>query len=271
MVPASIGVHLDDLRMPIRQAATRAAEWAFRCVELGMISGVSGALDPRVLGNSGRRHVLRFLNGLGLQLKALSADLPGVRLTDPGRVEERIDRTRETLEAARELRVPVVTTFVSALTHPQTGEASLCAVDALRQMGEDAERFGVVLALRPSADQPEHLARLLTEVNRPMIRLCIDPAALLMSGVSPTTLVAARPDDIVLSHARDGRRGSADRAGIETRLGEGDVDWNGHLALLEAAGYSGPQILRRLDATDPQADLLAGRRWLEQAMADLRR
>ncbi len=260
MDPSRIGVDVDDFRLPVREAMPRAAELGFRAVEVGL---AYPELAPRELSESTARHFVRFVRNLGLDFAALTADFPGLRLTDAARVEERVDRTRAVLDAAAMMRVPIVTAAVSALTHPQSGEPSAHAVEALRQIAADAARRGVVFALRPSADTTEHLARIIQAINSASVRICLDPAALLMSGNDPSRVLSALPQEIVLSHARDATAGGRERSGTETALGEGDVDWLGHLMLLEAAGYHGPHIVRRTSSQRPEHDLAAARAYLQ--------
>ena len=59
----------------------------------------------------------------------------------------------------------------------------------------------------------------------------------------------------LLMHARDAAAGRADGAGRETALGEGEVDTLSLLAVMSAAEYAGPYILRRADSQNPVADI----------------
>ena len=70
---------------------------------------------------------------------------------------------------------------------------------------------------------------------------------------------ACLADQVILAHARDGTTGSADRSGRETSLGQGHVNLLQYLATLSAAGYAGPQILRRTDSERPIEDLTEAR------------
>ncbi len=260
-----LGVDLDDLRLPIKEAVPVAARLGFRAIEFGL---VGAELAEATTSQSGRRHFLRFAKDHGLSAAAASADFPGLRLTDAVRVEERIDRTRAVLQAAGAMHVPVVTAAVGALTDAATGSPSATAIDALRQIARDAERSGVIYAIRPSADAPEHLAAFLSALDAPHVRICLDPAAMLMCGASPHRLLALRGGDVVLSHARDATAGGPGRTGAETAIGEGDVDFLAHL-MLHASGYRGPHIVRRLSSEQPLRDLAAAREHLARLRAEL--
>jgi len=256
MHPQSIGVDVDDFRLPVREGLRRASDLRFRNAEIG---AVTGELAPPNLSSSGRRHVTRLVEGLGLQLAALTADLPGLRLTDPRSADQRVAETLQILELARDLKTPTVTASVGTLTHPDTGELSPLAVEALRRIGEYADSRGVIFAIRPSGDGAERTGQLLDALGCPSIRICLDPAALVMAGVNPLPLIERLPDRIALVHARDGTAGLSERAGRETRLGEGEVDLVSILAGLSAADYHHPYILRRTDSQTPSQDLEEGR------------
>jgi len=252
MIEPRIGVDIDDFRLRPREALRKAAELDFRAVELAT---VAGDLAPWNLSSSGRRHLSRYVDGLGLQMAALVADLPGLRLTDPGTVDERVERTCRILQLATDLKVPAVTASAGMLTHPDTGEPSEAAIEALKRIGEYADLRGTVYALRASGDSGERIIRVLNELGCPSIGICLDPAAMVMNGVNPLTVIERAPAQITLMHARDATVGLSERAGNETRFGEGEVDLIGVLAALGAADYAGPYILRRTDSHTPVADI----------------
>jgi len=196
--------------------------------------------------------------------------MPTLRLTDPGTVEERIDRTRHVLDLARDLRVNVVSTGVGALTDLQTGQPSDLAISALSRLGEYADIRGVLLALRPSYDTGARWLAVLDALRCPAIRVCWDPAGMVMTGANPMLSIERFIEQVALFHARDATAGFVDRGrgepglGHETPLGEGDVDLVGILEALASADYNGPYILRRTESTNPSQDLIAARDTLKR-------
>lgn len=251
-----VGVDVDDLHLPIKDAFRKAAELKFRVVEL---PAVMGEAAPRTLSSSGRRHLARYVEGLGLGVAALAADMPALRLTDSSTVDERVARTCEIIDLAKELKVRIVTASVGALTHPETGEPSPLAAEALHRIGEYADARGAVYAIRPSHDAGDRVVRVLDELRCPSIQIGLDPAAMVMSGVNPFDAVERLAGRVALLHARDATAGLTDRPGRETRFGEGEVDFVGILAMLGAAEYRGAFIVRRSDSPRPIPDLQAAR------------
>ncbi len=247
-----IGVDVDDFRLPTKESLRKAAELAFRTVELAT---VAGEVSPEELSASGRRHLARYVDGLGLRMAALVGDMPRLRLTDPRCVDERVERTCRILDLAADLKVPLVTASTGALTHPETSEPSAEAISALRRIGEHADSRGITYALRPSYDGGERIVRVLDELRCPSIRVCLDPAAMVMTGANPLAQIERFVEQVALLHARDGAAGMAECPGHETRLGEGEVDLIGVLSVLDAAEFRGPYIIRRTDSQQPVSDI----------------
>lgn len=264
MIRESIGVNLDDLRLEARKAIERAESIGFTGVEFG---AATGEFDAQQLSISARRHIGKFIESRGMRILALTADPPGLRWTDSHAVSERFERTARVIDLARDLRVSVVSTAASSLTHPETGEPSPVALEALARIGELADARSVAFAVRVSSEKVESVNRVLNALRCPALRVGLDPAALIMSGNNPMAYVERYVRELPLVYVRDGVVGGSDRPGQEVSFGEGDVDWNGILAVLEAAEWNGALIARCQASTNPtqalshtRAAFLAGSR-----------
>ena len=172
-----------------------------------------------------------------MKLTALVGDTPGLRLTDPQTVDRRVELTTQVLALAADLKVPTVTASGGALTHPETEEPSPLAIAALQRIGEFADSCGVFYSLRPSYDSGRRIVRVLDALRCPSIGVCLDPAALVMHGANPLSSIDRFIEQVKLLHVRDATAGLSERTGHETRLGEGEVDLMGLLAVLDAADY----------------------------------
>lgn len=250
MPTVRIGVDLDDLRVPIKSAMSAAAELDLRAVEFAT---VRGELAPRNLSTSGRRHLAKMARDAGLTIEALTADMPGLSFRDPATADERVSRTREVIELAAGLQVPVVTASMGALSEEPSAGGGLI-VQALQEIGSLADARGVRFALRPSRDRAEEVAAVLKRIGCPSVCVGLDPADLVMHGVDPSRVIEWLASDIALFHARDATAGGREGPGHEAPLGQGEVDLVGVLACLEAAAYSGPRILRRTHSVRPMDD-----------------
>ena len=125
-----------------------------------------------------------------------------------------------------------------------------------------AERHGVVLAIEPEisnvVDSPAAARRLLDELRSPRLRVVIDAANLFDADDPARHLASSRTvlgeafdllaSDIVLAHAKD-----VTENGSFAAAGQGDVDWEHYLALLDAGGYTGALIMHGLDEAEVAA------------------
>ncbi len=258
-----IGVDVDDFRLSPKDALSKASQLEFRSVEMGAVHGDVAAWN---LSASGRRHLSRYADGLGLRLSALSADLPTLKLNDAATVDERVARTMKILDMARDMDVPIVSSAAGMMTDVESAEPIPIVVEALCRIGEHAESRGRVFALRPSFDAGQRLVSALKAVDCPSVRVCLDPAAMVMTGCDPLACVNELAERVALFHARDATVGRADHPGSEALLGEGEVDLLGVLAMLDAADYREPYILRRTESHTPAADLTQARESLQRLL-----
>ncbi len=260
-VAKRLGVNAHDLHSDTKRALQQAGTLGVRLVEL---AAHAPDMSPAALSTSGRRHLLRFIEGMGMQLTSLTADHAMLRLTDPSTIDHRIALTSDVIKLAADLHVSVVSTAIGAVTHPDTHEPSPVAIEALQRMGEAADNYGIRLALRPSADAPDAFAALLDAVACPSVQLGLDLGSLVIAGNNPIRYVEQFATKVAIVHIRDARTGISDRPGCEVKMGEGDVDLTGALVTLESTDYRGAYILRRTGSNDPMSDLLAARGRVEE-------
>ena len=269
MTRLEVGVDIDDFRLGTKEGLRRAADLHFRVVEMAT---VEGELAPNQLSSSGRRHLARFVEGQGLRLGALVADMPGLHLADSRTVDERVERTLKIIDLAKDMNVPVVTSATGALTHSEEGTPLPYALEALGRIGEFADTRGIRYAIRPSLDAGDRVADFLDALGCPSIGLGLDPAAMVMTGANPLASIERLMTRITLLHARDATAGRLSRAddyarlGHETRLGEGEVDLLGLFAALRDSEYRGACILRRTDSKTPTEDLQAARSTIQRLL-----
>jgi len=241
-----IGVVLDSLRRPTKEALSLAARLGLGKIEM---SAAAGEVDPDRLSRTGRRHLSRYVENLGLALAALGADEAGGSLTDPTTVERLLDKTRKIMELAAELRVPQVTRSLGRLDR-STLEKGLVP-EAVQYLAELADRTGTRVAIQTAGGDPQLLRELLDQVDSPLVGVCYDPAALVIEGRDGLSAMEPLADRLMLARVSDGVPGAGGRPGYETALGRGQVDLAAYLGSLAGAGYAGALLIRRLHAERP--------------------
>ena len=262
-VRRNIGVRINDYRADVRGGLSIASRQAFSAVELGVDRG---EVAPANLSESGRRHLARLVANTGMAFAALAQESHGARLADPSRVDEAVTRAAQVLRLAADMHVPVVSHEVGELLDLADAERA-SALEALRTLAEQAERVGTIYAVRSALADPATIAELVRAVDCPLVRVSVDPGALLMAGYDPAEALATLGDRVSLAYVRDAIRGSAGRGGREAGLGAGSLDLPAYLAALSAGGYHTAPILRRAEANDPVAALAADRDRLVSELA----
>lgn len=253
-----IGVRVDDYRLDVRDGLRRARHHAFTAVEL---AADRGEVTPENLTETGRRHLARIVTGEGLSFDALASE-SGASLADSARVDEIVYRTRQALRLAADMRVPILSHEVGELLNLAEAERER-VVEALRELGAEAERVGTVYAIRSRLCRPEDLAQLVQTVACPLVHVSIDPGALLKSGFDPVEAVAKFGEQVMLAYVRDATRGTPQIAGEETALGDGRLDLAGYLATLQACGYQRAPLLHRTRVHDPAGEIAADKAVLD--------
>lgn len=262
MPELEVGVDVDAFRQSPKDALRTAARLGFHPVQL---SAVEGPIEPRQLSGSGRRHLLRYADGLGLSLAILGADLRGRRFADPASLDEHIDRTRQILEMAAELRVPVVTARVGPLRSDDSATNELI-LEAVRQIADHADKTGTHFAIETAETSPEALQTFLAKVDCSYVSAAYDPAAVLMDGHDPVAGVEPIADNITAAYIRDATEGRPEQPGEETTIGQGQLDLQRYLHALEQTAHSSPPILRRSQAQDPAQELADARQQLQRIL-----
>lgn len=258
-----LGVRVNDYGTDVRRGIELATRQAFGAVELGVDRE---EVAPANLTESGRRHLARLVTNSGLNLAALAQETEGFRLADPAHVDEGVARAAQVLRLAADMRVPVVSHDVGELLG-LSDEKRDCAVEAVRALAGEAERLGTVYAIRSSLAAPAELGALLQAVACPLVRVSVDPAALLMGGFDPVEALVTLGEQVSLAYVRDALRGVPQRFGRETALGEGSLDLHSYLGMLSAQGYRTAPILRRTHAAAPAEALAHDRDRLTSALA----
>ena len=141
----------------------------------------------------------------------------------------------------------------------ESGAARLGEV--LVVLAEEADRSGVMLAVETAGIGASALARLLAEINCPLVTSCCDSGAMLMQGDDPHGVGETLAGRVGLVRARDAVGPSGGATGYEVAQGEGQLEIPAFLAALREAGFGGSIVLSRTCGSQPVADL--GRARLE--------
>jgi sugar phosphate isomerase/epimerase len=144
---------------------------------------------------------------------------------------------------------------VASVESPARQFETLCLI--LNDLSSVASLHGASLQLMLAHFPVEHLKRLLSAVTSGPVGIVLDPAACLMGGTDPCTLLRTFYNRIGYVRGRDAVTG-VEGAGIEVPVGDGATDWTTFMALLAEAEYQGWMCVERAGGDSRAADVQAG-------------
>ncbi|MFO0926575.1 MAG: sugar phosphate isomerase/epimerase family protein [Gemmataceae bacterium] len=212
-----LGVRLESLGLPLRQALTEAAKLGVGGVQIDAV----GPLAPGQLSQSGRREFRALLRVHNLELTALGCPLR--RGLDAAEDQQpRLERIREVMSLAFELGPRLVVVEAGPVPEKEDGPEAGRLRESLLDLAGHGDRIGATLALETGLEAGSVLAAYLATFDTGSLRVNLDPANLLMHGFDPLQSARDLAGRIAHVHARDCRRASASRAAQEVPLGHGE-------------------------------------------------
>ena len=269
-----IGVTASAVDIDVRVAARRAREAGF--------DGLSfDAFGPGVeltqLSATGRREFRHVLTSLNEELISLNLELEPAGFGPGADVDRALSRIRGAMEAAAGLKAPLLTLDLGRLPRiepatlppkpinpdlvgliiipeskpPERPPAPAPPPDpsfvsqvqaALDIVGRDADRFGVVVAMRSGLSSFISLATAIKSVTCPWFGVDLDPVAMLKDHWDSYQIFSALGGLIRHVRARDAVIGDGARS-VPALVGRGGVNWPELVASLHDSDYAGPMVI----------------------------
>ena len=259
-----LAVATEDFGLPLRRAILQAAE----CRVSGIRLNARSELLAADVSASALRQILLFTGEHRMQIAGLVCPTRH-GLHDSAYLDERLALIRRAMELVRPLgctdlivrcgRIPnpdesaqisepdvdvdnKVNPFSFTVPNaaPKRSLASefslLCEI--LNDLTQHGNHFGCCLTLQLADYNVPMVSRLLSEVKRGPLRLVFDTATAVLTGARVATAFRSLFPSIGFVRARDAQSG-VDGAGIEVRMGDGQVNWLEVVPLLVEAEYSG--------------------------------
>ncbi len=228
----------------LRQIVENAAQMGYAAVDFrGVLDTLDVTVRPEFTTELAATKRLLADHGVLVSGIATSARYA---VEDKAELEKQFDETRRNMELAAKLDAPILRVYGGRVPEGHTVESILPLLVAnLRAIGDEAEQFGVTLALETHDDWTNStvFARLMREVDHPRVRVLWDlhhpfrttgePPELTYRNLAPYT---------VSTHVKDSVP-TADGKHQYVLLGDGDVPVKTMLDMLIAGGYTGYAIL----------------------------
>lgn len=254
------GAGADDLRAAPRDAIDALRQAGFTHVELSAV----GPLAAKHLTGTGRRHFTKYLSGKGIELTALGVTVPRLR------IDEQAEAASAAIEMAADVNADIVTVSLAHLG-VHGGELGAETIAALERFVDRADVTGRTLVLEAGPLDAPATRELIRRLGHPSVRAVVDPGRFVARGEDARQALLALADHVGLARARDALPGTLEHAGRETPAGDGAVDFDEYLQLLQDFGYHRPTIIRRGGSDRPLADIVAARDRLERSAARIAR
>ena len=250
MPQLKIGVDLDSLHLPPRQALRTAAELGADAVQID----ARGEISPQQLSQTGIRQLRKILEDLRLRVSAVRfRTRRGYSATDD--LQRRIADTKTAMQFAYALGAGIVVNHLGRVpADPQSAEWRLL-VEVLSELGRHGHRVGALLAAETGSESGQDLARLLEELPAASIGVDLNPGALVSGGHSPLEAVAAVGPSVLHVQATDAVRQAASPYGQRVALGQGAADFPALLGALDEHNYKGCFTVGGQGPDDPTREI----------------
>ncbi|MCD7827770.1 MAG: sugar phosphate isomerase/epimerase [Clostridiales bacterium] len=263
-----IGVIIDSFKCDLREAVVKAAKLGAQGIQ---VYASRGEMAPENMPHEKRREFLKLVKDNGLVISALCGDLGG-GFGNAGENPQRIEKSKEILEMAKEMETDIVTTHIGVVPNDKNHDRYKIMQEACFSLAEYADKLDAHFAIETGPETSATLKGFLDSLGSKGVGVNLDPANLVMvTADDPVQAVYNLKDYIVHTHAKDGKRLFyrdpevvyhikqdvivTDSSFVELPLGEGNVDFPAYLKALEDIGYRGFLTIEREVGDDPAADI----------------
>lgn len=267
-----IGIMIDSLRLPLKEALCKAADMGVQGIQ---VYASRGPVAPENMTKEKIAEFRDMVSSFGLTISALCGDLGGhgfqVREDNPARIE----KSKRIMDLAKELGTNVVTTHIGVVPSEQI-ERYFVLQEACDELARYGAEVGAYFAIETGPEPSATLRAFLDSLSARNLCVNLDPANLVMViGEDAADAVHNLAPYIVHTHAKDGimlKKTSPERIyGAfaneieeqldandyfrEVPLGEGSVGFGRYLAALRDIGYHGFLTIEREVGENPVADI----------------
>ncbi len=233
MSELKLAVDLAGWRMPLKAALAAAAELGAMAVVLDARTEVR----PQEFGRTAVRQLRKILEDLNLRVAAVTfRSRRGYATTDA--LDRRVQATKDAFDLAYQLGAMVVLGAIGRVPPPDANSRRLLT-EVLADLGQHAQRAGVLWASEAGADSPQTLAQLLADLPEGTVGIDFNPGDLLLAGHVPHESLEALGPWVLHVQATDATVQPGHAHGISTPVGQGMIDYPALLGALEEFSYRG--------------------------------
>ena len=179
----------------------------------------------------------------------------------------RIRELKQGADFAQKLHVPQIATHMGFIPENPHDPAFAGLMDAIREVAEYCAEKNMKLLFETGQETPVALLRAIETVGTGNLGINLDTANPILYGkANPVDMLRILGDYVCDLHIKDGKWPTDGwKLGVETPIGEGDVDFPGVIRLLKEHGYAGPlTIEREIEGEQQLRDVLNAKALLEK-------
>jgi sugar phosphate isomerase/epimerase len=257
----NIGVCLESLGLPLRQALQRTAAMGVRGVQFDAV----GDRSPKQLTDSGRRELRTLLRNHDLDITALNCPLRyGIDTVE--NQDARIDHIRQVMALAFELGPRLVIVQCPKIVDDAESPRATAMRSSLLDLGRYGDRIGSAVALEIGFDSAETVRDYLNTFDCGSLGVNYDPVNMLLHDRDPVKSLLPLQGKILHTQARDARLAAVSRTAAEVPVGAGDIEWLSYFGTLMAIEYRGWVVVKREIGDNRLADVEAGVKFLRRVV-----
>jgi len=229
----------------------------------------------KFLKGTGIKVTTVFCGYVGEDYSSMEAIVKTVGLRNPELREERIAKTFQISDFAREIGVDVIAAHVGFIPEDHDGPLYKGIVEAVRKIADCCEKKRQSFALETGQEPAKVLLEFIKDVGRDNVKVNFDPANMLFYGSGdPVEAVEILKDFIIGIHCKDFRiPKEGEKATFENFVlfGEGDVGAERFLRKLKEIGYHGPLTIEREieDIEQQKKDMIRNKKMLEELRGEV--
>lgn len=253
-----ISIAIKTLEMGIRPAIDAAAQLGIQGIQVDLRTD----LLTDDYGETARRQLLHLLHERQLQIASGHFPLRN-SLASPDHLGPRMAALQAAIQFAGKLKIRYLTLRAGRIPNPEDAEAWSTLHSLLSELAAAGNRYGVALCLIPCGETPSEMRKLIGSIPTGAVLVDADLGAWVMNRQPIVAQLRELHDLIGHVEIRDAIR-DADGRGREVAIGQGEIDWNEVMALMEEMGYSGWMNIDRQGGTDRQAELARSVKFLKK-------
>jgi len=279
-----IGIILESLHLPRREAIKKAAQIGAKGIQMYATSGEN---SPENLSSSARIELKNEVLSSGLVFSALCGDL-GMGFGDHKKNPKLIEKSKRIVELAKDLGTDIVTTHIGVIPNDKNHDRYKIMQEACFELSRFADSMEAHFAIETGPETADVLKGFLDDLGSDGVAVNLDPANFKMvTGFDPVEAVHILKDYIVHTHAKDGNRLNIGNPEYiykavhpvpqsfndiqyfeEVPLGTGSVDFPNYLKALEEIGYKGFLTIEREVGNTPEEDIITAYNFLNKVIAE---